>query len=228
MEQTVPASCEEPARDGSEPCEGVELAHRSPLRAALYSALGIGCGQIYNKQLEKAVLLWFWVGILASAGLLLLALGTLGRLIPPAWVRPPLGDVVADYSGTFAVVWVSAVGMLWLINVYDALVSAGRINRREVVIRYGMRRQLVHVLASQLLGFLPLVGVLFPPAVVAEAIDCSQDRRGPDGKRLLREGGQAVLEWALTRLAVYALAAFGAVWLLWWIGRGIARIWPFS
>lgn len=201
--------------------EGVTLAHRSPTRAACYSLIGIGWGQVYNKQLEKAVLLWIWSAVLAGIGLLLLLLGLLGKLIPRAWTRPPLGDMIADHAGVAFLIWLFAIAVLWAIGIRDAWVSAERINRREVVIRYGMRRQLTHVLASQLLGFIPLVGVFCPPAVVAEAIDMTHQRRGPDGGRLLREGGQAVLEWALTRLAVYAFGAFVLFWLIWWILRGL-------
>lgn len=201
--------------------DGIQIAFRSPVRAGLYSVAGIGWGQIYNKQLEKAVMLWIWSAVLAGTGLLLLLLGSLGRLIPRAWTRPPLGDMIADHAGLAFALWLFALAALWAVGVCDALMSAARINRREVVIRYGMRRQLAHVLASQLLGFIPLVGIFFPPAVVAEAIDMTRERRGPDGGRLLREGGQAVVEWALTRLAVYAFAVFVLVWLSWWILRAL-------
>jgi hypothetical protein len=113
------------------------------------------------------------------------------------------------------------VAVLWIFNVRDALISAERINRREVVIRYGMKRQLVHLLASQLLGLIPVVGMFFPPAVVAEAIDMTHARRGPDGRRLAREGSQAVLEWVLTRAALYGFGAFAIGWVCWWIFRAI-------
>lgn len=199
--------------------EGPEVAHRSPLRAALYSAAGMGWGQIYNKQLDKAVLLWIWTGVLTGLGALLLMLGLLGTWVPRHLPRPPLGDRVADHAAAVAGAWCLAMAALWTVNIYDAYRTAGRINRREVTIRHGMRRQMVHVLTSQLLGFLPLVGFLFPPAVVAEAIDAVEQRREPDRHRLFREGGQAALEWFLTKLAVYALWGLLAVWLLWWLLR---------
>jgi len=185
----------------------------------VYSAVGLGWGQIYNKQLEKAVMLWIWSAVLAGTGLLLGLLCLLGNLVPRTWVRPPLGDAIADNAGLTFAIWLLAVGALWVMGIRDALVSAERINRKEIVIRYAMRRQLVHVLASQLLGLIPFAGIFFPPAVVAEAIDVAHQRRSPDGKRLLREGGQAVLEWALTRAAVYAFGAFTVIWVLWWILR---------
>ncbi|HTE18184.1 MAG TPA: DUF5683 domain-containing protein, partial [Armatimonadota bacterium] len=150
---------------------GLEIPPRSPARAALYAALLPGAGQVYNKQLEKAVLLWIWGAILLGLGVLLLVLGMLGRLVPPKFARPPLGDWVADHAGGVLLAWVIAAVALWAVALRDAYISAGRINRREVLIRYGMRRQMVHVLGSQLLGFIPLIGLFFPPTVVAEAID---------------------------------------------------------
>jgi hypothetical protein len=121
--------------------------------------------------------------------------------------------------------WLLSAFALWAVSVRDAYLSADRINSGEIVIRYPLRRQMVHVLGSQLLGFIPVVGFLFPPAVVAEAIDAAHHRRGPDGKRLLREGGQALFEWALTRIAVYALIGGFVVWVAWWVLRA-ARLAP--
>ena len=199
---------------------GLDVPPRSPTRAAIYAALLPGAGQVYNKQLEKAVLLWIWGAILLGVGVLLLLLGLLGRFVPPNVARPPLGDWIAENAGGVTLVWLLAAASLWAVALRDAYVSAGRINRREVLIRHGMRRQMVHVLGSQLLGFIPLVGLFFPPAVVAEAIDAVHHKRGPDRRRLVREGGQALLEWALTRAAVYGLGILTALWALWWLLRG--------
>ena len=196
--------------------QGIDVPPRSRVRAALYSAAFLGAGQVYNKQFEKAVLLWIWGIIVAVSGLMLLLLGALGRWVPRAWVRPPLGDWIADHSGIVLLLWLAAALVLWGFSVRDARLSAEAINRREVIIRYPLRRQMVHVLASQLLGFIPLIGLLFPPGIVAEAMDAVNERRGPDRRRLLEEGRQALLEWALTRLAFYALWAALAAWLVWW------------
>lgn len=203
---------------------GIEVPPRSPARAAAYSWFWIGAGQVYNKQLEKAVLLWIWSAIVAGAGAILLLMALLARVLPAGVVRPPLGDWVLAHGGAAAFVWVVTALVVWGIGVRDAYLSAERINRGEIVIRYPMRRQMVHVLASQLLGFVPFVGLFFPPAVVAEAIDAAGERRGPDRSRLLREGGQALLEWAATRIAVYAAWLFLAVWLLWWLLRGLRLV----
>jgi hypothetical protein len=109
--------------------------------------------------------------------------------------------------------------ILWAVNVRDAHRSAGQINRGEVVIRHSMSRQAVHVLASQLLGNIPFIGIFFPPGIVAEAIDSLHKKRGPDRARLVREGGQAIVEWAVTRTALWGLWIFMGVWVIWWILR---------
>jgi hypothetical protein len=204
-----------------QPADTVVVAPRSPSRAAAYSVLFLGLGQIYNKQLEKAVLLWIWGAVHLGAGVLLLMLGLLGALLPRHITRPPLGDAVSDNAGAIFLSWLIAGFVLWVTNVRDAHVSAGRINRGEIVIRYPMRRQMVHVLASQLLGSVPLVGIFFPPGVVAEAIDAVHQKRGADTDRLLREGGQGLVEWMVARAALWGLWGFTAVWIIWWVLRAL-------
>lgn len=199
--------------------ETPSIPRRDPVRAALCSALGMGWGQLYNRQLDKAVLLWIWTGILVGTGLVLAFAGLLGSRLPRGFTRPPLADWVGDHSGVVLSVWFGLLAVLWAINVRDAHQSARAINAGRVRIRYPLRRQLVHLLGSQLLGFIPVVGFLFPPPIVAEAIDAAHGRRAPDHQTLIREGGQALLEWALTRIAVYAAIGAFVLWALWWVLR---------
>lgn len=203
----------------------IPISHRSPGRAALLSAACLGAGQVYNRQLDKAVLFWIWGGIHLGAGAMLLVLGLLGSWIPRTWPRPPLGDFIADHAGATCLVWAAAGFLLWAVNIRDARLSAEGINRGDIRIRYGLQRQLVHVLGSQLLGFIPVIGLFFPPGIVAEALDAARARRSPDGRRLLREGGQALFEWTVTRIAFWSLAGFAGLWLLWWLLR-ILRLAP--
>lgn len=198
---------------------------RSPLRAALWSALLPGAGQIYNKQLERAVLLWIWNGMVAALGVMLLLLGALGAVLPPTVPRPPLGDWVSAAPGMAAGFWIGLWVLVWALGVRDAYVSAERLNRGEITVRYPIRRQVLHVLGAQLLGFVPFVGLFFPPGIIAEAIDAARERRRPDERVLMREGRQALVEWGLTRAALYGGWILLAVWGLWWLLR-IARIAP--
>lgn len=87
-----------------------------------------------------------------------------------------------------------------------------------------MRWQLVHVLGSQLLGFIPLIGIFFPPGMVAEAIDARRENRQVNEKKVLREGGLAVAQWAIARIAFYALWILLGAWVLWWILRAMGWV----
>jgi hypothetical protein len=192
---------------------------RSPARATLLSTFAPGTGQIYNKQLEKAVLLWIWCFILLALGIALLVLGMIGRWLPSA--RAPLSDAISAHAGLVSAVWAAALFALWVLNICDACVSAGQINRGEIAIRHPLRWQLVHVLGSQVLGFIPLIGFLFPPGIIAEAMDAHRERRKVDQHRVFREGGAAVVQWAVTRVVLYALWILLGAWVLWWILRTI-------
>jgi hypothetical protein len=194
---------------------------RSSAIAALLSAFVPGVGQIYNKQLEKAVLLWIWFFILLVIGLALLLLGTLARWLPAVITHPPLSDWVRANSGALSRFWFGAGFALWLINLVDAVLSARRISSGRTIIRHPIRWQLVHVLGSQLLGFIPIIGIFFPPGIVAEAIDARRENRQMNQKKVLREGGVAVAQWAIARIAFYALWILIGAWALWWIFRAI-------
>jgi hypothetical protein len=200
----------------------IPLSPRSPTRATLLSAFAPGAGQIYNKQLEKAVLFWIWFFILLALGIVLLVLGMLGRGLPSA--RAPLSVPIAAHAGLVSAVWAAALFALWVLNIRDARVSAGRINRGEIIIRHPLRWQWVHVLGSQVLGFIPLIGFLFPPGIIAEAMDARRERRKIDQRRVLREGGAAVVQWAITRVAFYAFWILLGAWVLWWTLRGLGWV----
>ena len=202
---------------------GTDPGYRSPGRAAVWSLLVPGGGQIYNKQLEKAVLLWIWMALLTGVGTGLLLLGFLGHVLRESRKSPPLGHWVAEHTGLVVAAWALLAMALWAASVRDAWTSAERINGGEVRVRYGMRRQAVHVLGSQLLGLIPFVGFMFPPGIVAEALDAAHERRRPDRDRLLREGGQALREWAITQAALVGLGLLFLAWAVAWIIRAVAR-----
>jgi hypothetical protein len=105
----------------------IQLSPRSPTRATLLSAFAPGTGQVYNKQLEKAVLFWIWYFIVLALGTALLGLGLLGQWLPS--VRAPLSIAIAAHAGLVSVVWAAALFALWVLNIRDARVSAGRPNQ---------------------------------------------------------------------------------------------------
>jgi hypothetical protein len=200
---------------------GLERPKRSPMRAALFSAVLPGAGQLYNRRLDRAILTWLWTAILIGLGLSLLFLGLLGSWTRELPAPAPLGDVIADNGWDFAGGWCLTWVGFWVWNIRDAADSARKINDGLIDVRHPLRWQLVHVLGSQVLGLIPVVGVLFPPGAVAEAMDAARERRSPDHGRLLREGGQALLEWAVVRAALWTVGGLTAIWLLWWLSRAV-------
>jgi hypothetical protein len=200
---------------------GLERPRRSPQKAAVLSAVLVGAGQVYNRRLDRAILTWLWSALLFGVGFAMFFLGLLGHWTRGLPAPAPLGDIIAANGWTFAGLWCLAWIGFWVWNIRDAADSARKITEGLVDIRHPLRWQLVHVLGSQLLGLLPFVGFLFPPGMVAEALDAAHQRRAPDHKRLLREGGQALLEWTAVRVALISAAGLTLVWVVWWVLRAV-------
>lgn len=212
---------EQPKTGLLEEALGLERPRRSPQRAAVLSALLPGAGQVYNRRLDRAILTWLWSVILLSVGFAMFFLGLLGHWTRGLPAPAPLGDVIAANGWVFASVWCLTWVGFWIWNIRDAADSARKITEGLIDIRHPLRWQLVHVLGSQLLGFVPVVGFLFPPGIVAEALDAAHQRRKPDHVRMLREGGQALLEWTAVRIALWSGAGLTLVWVLWWVLRAV-------
>lgn len=200
---------------------GLQRPRRCPRRAALLSAAWVGAGQVYNRRLDRAILTWIWSVLIVGVGLALIILGLLGHWTRGLPAPAPLGDVIAANSGVVAGIWWLTWIGFWIWNIRDAADSARKITSGLIDIRHPLRWQFVHVMGSQLLGLIPVVGFLFPPGIVAEALDAAHQQRAPDHTRLLREGGQALLEWAAVRIALWSAAGVTVLWLLWWLLRAI-------
>src|SRR2546423_1366458 len=104
------------------------LSARSPERAAVLSALFPGGGQLYNRQLERALQIWIMYGAHAALGVLLLAAALSASVLPPESLRPPLGDWIADHRGGVLAAWLLAGFGLWWAGIRDAKRTAEQIN----------------------------------------------------------------------------------------------------
>jgi hypothetical protein len=214
-------SLEQPETGILEEVLGLERPRRDPKRAAVLSALLVGAGQVYNRRLDRAILTWLWAVILIGVGFAMFFLGLLGHWTRGLPAPAPLGDVIAANGWAAASLWCLTWIGFWAWNIRDAADSARKITEGLIDIRHPLRWQLVHVLGSQLMGLIPIVGFLFPPGVVSEALDAAHQRRTVDHGKLLREGGQALLEWAAVRIALFSGAGLFVLWVIWWVVRAI-------
>lgn len=188
----------------------------SPRTACLLSLAAPGWGHLYCRRLDRAMYIWLWGVLLLAVGLLLLLLGLLDLLVPPNLARPPLGDWIRRRPATTLLVWAAAAAGYWFYAAADARRCAIQIAQGEFVVRHSLRRQAVHVMASQLLGLIPFAGFLFAPGMVAEALDAAREKRALDTETVLLEGRQAVRDWLALRIGLSLLPAAALLWLLWW------------
>jgi hypothetical protein len=166
--------------------------HKKPWRAALLSLVIVGAGQLYNRQLGKALTLCFftYVGGVAAAILYIVL-----------WLAAPDWEHRSKLGYALLAVW----GALWLFAGVDAYRTAAALRDGRLFVRYGLRRQGVHAA----LGFLPFADALLP----AETVSAEEVHR-PVGDLLKEEAKGRLLRWVVVRLLRYTLLAVGAVLLL--------------
>ncbi len=178
---------------------------KQPWLAALLSALLPGTGQLYNRQLVRAGILFLcWSG----TGLLLLVLWLLERSFH-------LGARVPELVYTFRVLW----ACLWLFGVVDAYRMAVALRAGKLVVRYGFLRQLAHGAA----GFVPFVGAAVPGETVRpEELDRDL---GTAAREIARD---RLLEWAVVRTLRYVCLATGIILIVAGIATGIRPLISFG
>lgn len=174
--------------------------HKKPWLAALISLFLVGAGQLYNRQVLKALLLA--VGFYLAGGMLLTAYAA-ARL----WTGP--GERV-DGLGLAALALGAGV---WLFAAVDAYRTAAALRDGRLCVRYGFLKQGAFVGAR----LLPLVGLLAP----AETVAPGQAEQPLEGA--VKEAAKgAVVEYAAKKLAFVLCLALGLVLLgvgLWLPGR---------
>ncbi|MFN4258892.1 MAG: hypothetical protein ACK4RK_06310 [Gemmataceae bacterium] len=124
--------------------------HKKPWLAALLSLVVVGSGQLYNRQLLKAVTLFISYYVL-STGLLI------GYLV--YWLTEVGGE---RFTALLTSMWIAWAG-LWLFAVIDAYRTAEALRAGRLLVRYGFFRQGVF----GLYGMIPLAGELAPEETIS-------------------------------------------------------------
>ncbi|HZT79639.1 MAG TPA: hypothetical protein VFA26_05440 [Gemmataceae bacterium] len=134
--------------------------HKKPWLAALLSLIIVGSGQLYNRQLARAVFLFvlFYLGggLLLLVALLLHGLLALGDRLP-GWATTA-SERLLDAAPAFELLWAG----LWLFAVADAWRVARALRAGRLVVRYSFRRQAAFLAAR----LIPFAGTLAPDETV--------------------------------------------------------------
>lgn len=135
-------------------------SQKKPWLAVLWSMLLVGGGQLYNRQLAKALclaLLTYGVGGLLLAGWLLVH-WLHGFAEPEGW-----GQATGQFFIRLGLAVPFVCGGLWLFAIVDAWRVAAALRRGELVVRYSFLKQTAYFAA----GFIPVAGVLSPEETCA-------------------------------------------------------------
>jgi len=126
---------------------------RRPLLAGLLSLPLPGAGQLYNRQLFKAlalIVVALICGAIATAWLVL------------RWIVPTEGEGWLIATGRFVILaGVAALivgGGLWLFAIIDAIYTAAALRAGRLVVRYSFKKQAAMIAA----GMLPVAGMFVP------------------------------------------------------------------
>jgi hypothetical protein len=170
---------------------------RRPSVAAALSLLLAGAGQLYNRQLFKALVIMGVVYLIG--GTLLIAWAVLHAFLPET------GDGWGIATGRFFLRLGSVVpiiaGGLWLFAVLDAGLTAARLRAGKIVVRYSFRKQAAMAAAS----LVPGAGMFVPKETcpASELVEFDPTRFAQDFAKKMVLG--KILSLAKIGLAVIGL-----------------------
>lgn len=128
---------------------------KKPWLAALFSLLAVGAGQLYNRQLVKAILLFLAFYVLGTV--LAVVYSLLGWVLEweglAGWLRI-VAVRLRELDNAFLIIWAG----LWVFAMVDAWRTASALRSGRLFVRYGFLRQGGFALAS----FIPFLGMLIP------------------------------------------------------------------
>jgi hypothetical protein len=127
---------------------------RKPLTAAALSLLVAGAGQLYNRQLFKALAIALVVYLLCGAlGLAWLVLSVFLPESSTGW-----GSAIGHFFQRLGLAVPIVGGGLWLGSVVDAWRTAAALRAGRIVVRFSFRKQFAMAAA----GFVPGAGLIIP------------------------------------------------------------------
>jgi TM2 domain-containing membrane protein YozV len=174
---------------------------RKPVLAAVLSLLIAGAGQLYNRQLFKAlvvaVAVYLVCGILLVVWLLL------------HWLLPETGDGWGMKIGRFFLrlgLTVPIVGGgLWLFSIIEAFRTAAALRAGRIVVRFSFKKQLAMTAAT----FVPAAGLIVPSETCSVA-----ETAGMSEAELARHIGVTLVKNKAMSIGKIILAVIGLVPLI--------------
>jgi hypothetical protein len=171
---------------------------KKPWLAALCSIVVCGGGQLYNRQLTKSI--WYFlaasVPLALAWGVYLLLSVMVDPEAAPAWLL-----TATDWARLAAYLVPFPVCLLWLFGVMDAYRTAVLLRAGQLEVRYGVKRQALHLAA----GFVPVVGDYVPGATVPG---------GEQPRVALADLVQQEFRQRLVKRIVTRLVGFGCMFVL--------------
>jgi hypothetical protein len=179
---------------------------KKPWLAAVLSLVVVGAGQIYNRQLAKAAMLFLAFYVVGGALLLLYLLLN--------WALK-VGQRMPEMTYTFCIVW----GSMWLFAIVDAYRVAEALRTGQLVIRYGWLRQTAHFAAR----FIPFAGMVAPTETVRP--EDVNKRVGEAVKDVVKD---YAVEWLAVRILRYTCLGLGALLIIIGIIAGVRPLIAFG
>lgn len=133
---------------------------KKPWLAGLLSIVLVGAGQLYNRQLVKALALLLIFYVVGAVCFLLY--GLLGWMLSWEFLHESVHTVIRRLRAmddAFLIIWAG----LWIFAVVDAFRTARALRAGRLLVRYGFLRQG----GFAIINFIPFLGALTPCETVA-------------------------------------------------------------
>jgi TM2 domain-containing membrane protein YozV len=184
---------------------------KNPVLAGFLSLLVPGFGQIYNRQLFKAIS-WLVLSVIVGVVLLLIVLSTFWPFAREleGW-RGRTGHTLGNATPALKTI----LGGLWIAGILDAVRTAWLLRKGKLIVRFSFKKQAMMIAA----GMVPLAGALTPEETVA-LDDLDRSATGDLTHRLVKNFVMGKLRKVIA-MGVVVLGllpiVIGAIWTMPWL-----------